>query len=397
MMGDEAASGDGRLERLRAELDAIDDRIVEALADRLRVVGVIAAFKKTQPEALRDRPREQALLDRVDGLARALRIDPHFVVRLFREIIDHSVRRQQAHLLDREPGRDPQSVTVVGYQGTEGAWGHLAAQRHFGARANEVDYRAFETFADMVDAVRGGLVHVAMLPIENTTAGSINEAYDLLGQLDVAIVGEEIQPVDHCLMAVEAVQLSKIRRILSHPQAIAQCSNFLQGLPHCHVEAFANTALAARKVREDQDLSQGAIGSEEAARIWGLHVIARHITNQRENYTRFVVVGPHPLPCDTRIACKTSLIFVTRHEQGALVSCLNVFARHGLNLTKLESRPKQGSPWEYVFYVDFEGNLQDAATSAALQEVAAHVLSLKVLGCYPARRLRPAAATGTQG
>jgi chorismate mutase/prephenate dehydratase len=377
-----------RLERLRAELDAIDDRIVDELAARLRVIGVIAAFKETHAAAVRDQPREAALLERLQARARELRIDPHFVTRLFREILDYSVRRQQEHLLARERGAD--QPTIVGYQGTDGAWGHIAAQRHFGAREPEVEYRAFETFAEVAEAVRSGAVHFALLPIENTTAGSINESYDLLARLDVAIVGEEIQKVDHCLMALDDVPVERIRRILSHPQAIAQCSVFLGTLTQCHVEAFANTALAARKVRDDQDLAQAAIGSEEAARFWGLKVIARDITDQRENYTRFVVIGPRHLPCDSRIHCKTSLIFATRHEQGALVASLNVLAAHGLNLTKLESRPKPGSPWEYIFYVDFEGNLRDPATEAALRELTSHVLSVKVLGCYPARTARGA-------
>lgn len=383
-MSDESTAGpDPRLQRLRDELDSIDARIVEALADRLRVIGVISAFKETQPGQLRDREREEALLAKLREHARDLRLDPHFVTRLFREILEYSIRRQEDHLLGRARGAD--QPTVVGYQGTEGAWGHIAAQRHFGVRGHDVEYRSFDAFRDVLEAVRSGAVQFGMLPIENTTAGSINEAYDLLARMDLSLVGEEIQKVDHCLMALEDVPLDKIRRILSHPQAIAQCAGFLAGLPHSHVESFANTALAARKVRDDNDLSQAAIGSEEAARRWSLTVIARDITDQRENYTRFVVVGPSPITCDSRIACKTSLIFATKHKQGALVASLNVLANHGLNLTKLESRPKPGSPWEYMFYVDFEGNLQDAATEAALRELTSHVLFLKVLGCYPAR------------
>lgn len=384
-MADESAR-DVRLERLRVELDAIDARIVEALADRLRVIGVIAAFKETQTDGIRDESREKALLDRLQAQARDLRLDPHFVARLFREIIDYSVQRQQDHFLARERG--PDQPLIVAYAGTNGAWGHLAAQRHFSARGADVEFRAFETFRDTMDAVKSGAAHFGMLPIENSTAGSINENYDLLAQMDLALVGEEVQKVDNCLMAVGEVAPDNIRRILSHPQAIAQCATFLAGLPNCKIEAFANTALAARKVRDDKDLSQAAIGSEEAATIWGLTVIARGINDQRENFTRFVVVGPRHLPCDTRIACKTSLIFATRHEQGALVACLNVLANRGLNLLKLESRPRPGAPWEYVFYVDFEGNLKAPEVESALKELTAHVISLKVLGCYPIRTAR---------
>ncbi len=385
-MADAPHGNDAQLTRLRSELDAIDSRIVEALADRLRVIGVIAAFKETQAGQIRDESRESQLLDRIAAHAKDLRLDPHFVTRLFREILDYSVRRQQDHLMARERG--PDQPIIVAYAGTEGAWAHLAAQRHFSGHGAGVEFRPFESFKATAEAVRGGLAHFGMLPIENSTAGSINENYDLLAQTDIALVGEEIQPVDNCLMAVDAVPLDQVRRVLSHPQAIAQCSRFLAELPHAKVEAFTNTALAARKVRDDRDPSQAAIGSPEAARIWGLTIIAKGINDQTENFTRFVVVGPRHLPCDPRIACKTSLIFVTRHEQGALVACLNVLATRGLNLTKLESRPRPGAPWEYVFYVDFEGNLKSPDVESALKELTAHVISLKVLGCYPIRTAR---------
>jgi chorismate mutase/prephenate dehydratase len=384
-----AGEPDLRLQRLRAELDAIDARIVEALADRLRVVGVVSAFKETRTDQLRDRRREEQLLQNLQALARDLRLDPHFVTRLFREILDYSVRRQEEHLLARARGSD--APTIVAYQGADGAWGHIAAERQFSVRGTDVEYRGFETLREMAEAVQNGGVAFAMLPIENTTAGSINETYDLLARMDVAIVGEEIQKIDQCLMALESVPLERMKRILADPPAIEQCAALLAGLPHCQVESLANTGLAAWRVRQDQDLSQAAIGSEETARHWGLTVVARDIMDHRENYTRFVVVGPRLLPCDTRIACKTSLIFTTKHQEGALVSCLNVLAAHGLSLTKLESRPRPGSPWEYVFYVDFEGNLQDASTETALGELGGHVLSMKVLGCYPARLARSTA------
>lgn len=388
---DRGAEPDVRLQRLRAELDAIDTRIVEALADRLRVVGVISAFKETRADQIRDPRREQELLQNLQAVAVDLRLDPHFVTRLFREILDYSVRRQEEYLLARARGAD--SVTVVAYQGTEGAWGHIAALRHFSVRDGELEFRPYDTPREMVEAVRTGAVHFAMLPIENTTAGSINETYDLLASLDVALVGEEIQKIDHCLLAIENVPIERIKRILADPESIQQCATFLSGLPQTQVESLGSTATAARRVRQEQDLSQAAIASEDAARRWGLTVLARDIMDHRENYTRFVIVGPRLLPCDMRITCKTSLIFTTKHKEGALVSCLNVLAAHRLSLNKLESRPRPGSPWEYVFYVDFEGNLQDPATETALRELAGHVLSMKVLGCYPARITRgPGAA-----
>jgi chorismate mutase/prephenate dehydratase len=324
------------------------------------------------------------VLDGVEAVAREERLDPHFVARLFREIIDHSIRTQQARLLSGEPDSAERSI-LVGYTGTEGAYAHQAAQRHFSPWHAQTAYRAFPTFRAMLQAVRGREVDYAVLPIENTTAGSINEAYDLLTNMDLSLVGEEVQPIDHCLIGVVATPLADLRRIYSHPQALAQCSEFLARLPWCTAEEFGNTALAVKKIAADNDPTQAAIASEEAARLSGLPVLSRDIANQRDNFTRFVIVADEAMEYDPRIPCKTSVMFVTRHERGALVTCLNVLAERGLNLTKLESRPRPGSPWEYQFYVDFEGNRGDPRVQDALRDLAARAFFLKVFGSYPAR------------
>ncbi len=377
------------LAELRKKLDRVDAAIVEALAARLQIVRQIGESKLRGESALRDLRREEDLLARAVERARSAGLDAYFVTRIFREVLDHSLRIQQHRLVDAQnQPRPTEREVLVGYQGVEGAYSHLAAMQHFSARPGGAVYKGFDTFREMLEAVAAGEIDYAMLPIENTTAGSINEAYDLLAGADLALVGEEVQKVDHCLLALEDVPLSHVRRIYSHPQALAQCSEFLRSLHHCHVESFADTALAASRIREEQDLSQAAIASEEAARLYGLTVIRRDIANQKENYTRFVVVAAAPLRFDLRIPCKTSLIFATRHEQGALLACLNVLAGHGLNLTKLESRPRPNAPWEYLFYVDFEGNLADPAVEQALRELAGRTSFLKVLGSYPARTTR---------
>jgi chorismate mutase / prephenate dehydratase len=381
MTGDEARS---RIDALRAELGEADRALVEALGRRNRIVETIGAVKQEAHAELRDRARERAVLERVEAVAREERLDPHFVARLFREIIDHSIRTQQARLLSGGPDTSERSL-LVGYTGTEGAYAHQAAQRHFSPWHAQTAYRAFPTFRTMLQAVRGREVDYAVLPIENTTAGSINEAYDLLANMDLSLVGEEVQPIDHCLIGITATPLTEIRRIYSHPQALAQCSEFLARMPWCSAEEFGNTALAVKKIAAENDPSQAAIASEEAARLCGLPVLSRDIANQRDNFTRFVIVADQAVEYDQRIPCKTSVMFVTRHERGALVTCLNVLAERGLNLTKLESRPRPGSPWEYQFYVDFEGNRADPRVQEALRELAARAFFLKVFGSYPAR------------
>ena len=381
MTGEEARA---RIDALRAELGEADRTLVEALGRRNRIVETIAAVKQEAHSELRDRARERAVLERVEDVARAERLDPYFVVRLFREIIDHSIRTQQARVLSGTLEESERSI-LVGYTGTEGAYGHQASQRYFSPWHAQTAYRAFATFRDMLHAVRARDIDYAVLPIENTTAGSINEAYDLLTTMDLSLVGEEIQPIDHCLIGLAPVSLKDIRRIYSHPQALAQCSEFLARMPWCTPEEFGNTALAVKKIAADGDPNQAAIASEEAARLSGLPVLAHDIANQRDNFTRFVIVADEAVECDLRIPCKTSIMFVTRHERGALVACLNILAERNLNLTKLESRPRPGSPWEYQFYVDFEGNRADPRVQEALRDLAARAFFLKIFGSYPAR------------
>jgi len=381
--------GDGGLDDLRARLDAVDQQLLDVLAARQRLIGDAARVKAAGADFVRDPRREAAMLRRLKEAAREKGLDSFFVSRLFRQILDHSVRFQTDHLVGHHDAERAGRPLAVAYQGTEGAYSHIAAQHHFEARRPSARhpapaYRGCTTFRDALEAVEAGAADYALLPIENTTAGSINEVYDLLSEKRLWLVGEEVLKVEHCLLALRKVPLSHIRRIASHPQAIAQCSAFLARLGHCRVESYADTAMAARRLLEERDLSSAAIAGEEAARLYGLEVIARDIANQEGNYTRFVAVAREPVHPDRRVPCKTSLAFVTLHEQGALARCLAVLAEHGLNLTKLESRPLYGSAWKYLFYADFEGNTADPKVDAALSDLEPLTRQLRVLGSYPA-------------
>ncbi len=373
------------LTALRKSLDDIDAVLVSALGERARLARDIARVKADGDGPVRDADRETALLQHRAAYGERVGLDPAFVRRIFREILDDSVRRQQ-DALQSAPAEAQQEICVA-FQGTEGAYGHQAALQHFGVTSRAVALKAYATFKDMLEAVLDGHADRGLLPIENTTAGSVYEAYDLLLRLNLSLVGEEIVDVRHCLLGIADVPLESLRRIHSHPQALAQCSEFLAGLTQCEGVSASNTALAARHVRDLHDPREAAIASGEAGAHFGLHVLRRDIANQPLNYTRFVVVAASPVDCDPRIAAKVSMVLATRHEHGALVRCLNIIADEGLNLTKLESRPRPGTPWEYVFYIDVEGHLTEPRVQAALAGLAARTLFLKVLGCYPARDL----------
>jgi chorismate mutase/prephenate dehydratase len=373
------------LGEIRDSLDKVDRRIVEMLGARQEIIDRVAALKAGGTELPRDPLREEEILARLGRDAEAAGLDPELVTTLFRQILDHSVRHQNDHLVTQQNPDLERERIHVSYQGSEGAYSHVVARRHFAPRQAELVCKGYDTFREILEAVDRGEADYAVLPVENTTAGSINEAYDLLGRMNLAAVGEEILRIDHCLMALESIPLSSVRRIASHPQALAQCSEFLASLSDCQAESYVDTAMAAARIRDDNDLSQAAIASEEAARLHGLHIIQRNVANQKENYTRFLIIARELIRYDMRIPCKTSVILATHHEQGALVRCLNILDARGLNLTKLESRPRQNNPWEYLFYVDFEGNLGDPVVEEVLGELAPRTSYLKVLGSYPAR------------
>ena len=371
-----------KLHSIRNKLDDIDKSIIKALAQRQQVVKEVAALKLATNSGIRDLEREEKLLNKIRDFANEEGLDRYYAEHLFREIITNSVRYQTHSLVDLQ-NKNGQGHIKVSYQGTDGAYSHLAAMRHFEERHKQVDYYGYDTFQEAAQALKNEQVDFAMLPIENTTAGSINDIYDILGASNLHIIGEEIIKIVHCLLAVEPVDVSKIRRILSHPKAIEQCTHFLSRLPRCTVESYLDTAISAKRVLEDGDLSQAAIAGAHAADFYGLHIIAHDIANQQENYTRFVVVARKAIEVDPQFPSKTSLMMVTSHQEGSLVECLNVFHRHGINVCKLESRPRMNEPFRYSFYVDIEANVFDSHTAAAIEELRREAEEVKIFGSYP--------------
>lgn len=386
MSSDESGGAPEGLAALRAALDGVDRSILEGLAARRDLVARVGELKAGGGKVVRDTERESALLGKLVAVGEDLGLDPWLVTRVFHEILEHSLRTQHARLHGDGDGR-----RVVGFQGAEGAFSHAAARRHYAGREGDLELRGYEGFRPMLEAVRDGVLDEAVLPIENTTAGSINESYDLLAELDLHVVGEVIQPVVHCLIGLaEDVALGHLECIVSHPVALAQCRTFLSGLPGCRVEAFRDTAEAVSKIASEGDPRQAAIASEEAARLRGLPVLRRGIQDQRENYTRMMIVARQARLPDARVPAKVSMVFATRHERGALARAIAILAAAELNLTKLESRPRPGSPWEYRFYLDFQGHLGMPEVTAALAAFATETSFLRVLGCYPAQTLQEA-------
>ena len=371
---------------LRQSLDELDKVILAALGERARLARDMAEIKTEESSRVRDEVREAALLEHRSSYGERLGLDPSFVRRIYREILDDSVRRQQDWL--QQPRAD-ERPWMIGFQGTEGAYGHQAARQHFGVSRRPVTFKPYVSFRETLEAVQEGAVDRAVLPIENSTAGSVHEVYDLLFRMNLSVVGEEVIKIEHCLLGVSGATLQEIARVHSHPQALAQCSEFLAEHKGMESVPAVNTALAAARIAELGSPFDAAIASEDAGTRFGLVVLKRDIANQALNLTRFVIVAGTPQECDPLVDAKVSLVFGTRHERGALVRCLNAVADEGVSLSKLESRPKPGTAWEYVFYVDLEGHLSEPRMKAALAGMAVSTQFVRVLGCYPVCPRKP--------
>lgn len=269
-----------------------------------------------------------------------------------------------------------QFVTYVGYLGPEGTFSHQAATVLYG---HDVVLKGAQTIEDVFIMLKNGECEEGVVPIENSYEGTVNVTQDLLNKYDSNISREIYLRIRHNLLSHEK-DIKKIKRVYSHPQAIAQCRSWLRSnLPGVLLSETASTSLAAKMA--SKDIQTAAIGSSFAASIYGLNILMQNIEDDQENVTRFFVIGDHRPPPTGKD--KTSIIFFLHHEPGSLYMCLSVLAKNKVNLTRIESRPAKTKNWEYIFFVDLEGHEQDRKVSESLKEMEKHCVFLKILGSYP--------------
>ena len=264
---------------------------------------------------------------------------------------------------------------IVAYQGEAGAYSEEGARQMFPT----ADHRPYASIRKVFEAVEVGRVDIGLVPIDNSQAGSINETYDLFLKHGLHLVGETIVRVDHCLLALPGSSVDDLREVTSHPQAIAQCEEFLTALDVVARPEY-DTAGAARRIVEENLATTGAIASRRAGELYGLEVLAERIQTYADNYTRFGVLSRSATSLHE--ATKSSLVFGVGHVAGSLYRCLGAFAERHLSLSKLESRPRAGRPWEYVFYADVEAAAHEPAMIEALAEVSEHSTFTRLLGSY---------------
>ena len=368
----------------RNKLDVIDKQIVKLFEERMDICGKVAETKIASGKAVYDAEREKQKLDAVSAMA-----DSEFNQVAVRELFSQmmSISRKYQYSILAEHGRamklgferldklPVEGVRVV-HQGVEGAYSHAAAIQYFGKDAEIYHVARFE---DAMKEVQLGNADYAVMPIENSSAGAVIDMYDLLTRYDNYIVAETFLPVNHALLGVPGAKLSDVKTVFSHPQALMQCSTFLNdnGLKQISVE---NTAVAAKRVVEVGDKSQAAIASEIAGQLYGLELLKPSIQNNQGNTTRFVILANRKVY--QKDAGKISICFELPHTSGSLYNMLGNFIFNHVNMMMIESRPIPGKNWEYRFFVDIEGNLQDAGVKNALRGIGAEAQNFKILGNY---------------
>lgn len=373
------------LAELREQLDQIDDKIAELYEKRMEICAQVGEYKIKAGKKVFDRQREKEKLADVASKVKG-EFNRKGIQELYQQLMSMSRKLQYRQLasagaLGRLPfilvdSLDKENARVV-FQGTEGAYSQAAMQQFFGPDVNSFHVR---TFREAMEAIEEGSADYAVLPIENSSAGPVNEMYDLLDEFENYIVAETILPVVHTLSGLPGAKLSDIRRVYSKAEALMQTSRFLEDHSDWQKISVVNTAIAAKKVLNDQDITQGAVCSAYAAKVHGLSVLVEEINDDPDNCTRFIVVTNQKIYLKN--ASKISIRFELPHQSGSLYGILSHFIYNDLNMTKIESRPIKGKQWEYCFFVDFEGNMEDGAVKNAIRGLREEARNLKILGNY---------------
>ncbi|MFL5357122.1 bifunctional chorismate mutase/prephenate dehydratase [Archangium sp.] len=367
------------LQKLRVDIEKVDEDLLDALRRRMDLAEDIARAKLAAASPIRDQRREDLLLQRIRTAAMARKLDPHEVERLYRFIMEMSVARQHALVTSL-----PTTPLRVAYPGVEGSYSHQMAHKRYAGRPGGVLLSGFDTAREVVDALLRGEVDLGLLPIENTTAGAMYETYDALAEEGVTIIAELVDQVQHRLLGLPGTKLESIRGVLSHPQALMQCETFLrEKLPGARLLPELDTGGVAQRVREGNDPTVAAIASDSAAQRFGLEILARELQGAKGDFTRFLEVAREASPMPTDVPCKTSVMMVLENKPGTLSKALLMVAERGVNLARLESRPLPGTPWAYRFFLDLEGHAASAPIEAVLRDLQPYTTSMRLLGTYP--------------
>lgn len=375
------------LDDYRNEIDNIDSQLTKLFETRMDVVLKVAEYKKNNNVGVLHKGREDEVIEK----AIAVLENKDYANELERFLnstmeISRSLQKRKIEgikkITDLEMKKEQiNKHSKIGFPGVKGAFTEEALLKFFGDDNERISYEDFE---DVFMALQNGEVEYAVLPIENSSTGAVSETYDLLRKYGFYIVGEEAIRIEQHLIGIKGTIVEEIDEIYSHPQGIEQSSEFLKEYHHWKLIPFHNTATSAKLIKDLKDKSKAAIASKRAADIYGLEVIKSCVNNQKDNNTRFVVIG-RELLADNDVN-KVSVVFSLEDKAGTLYELLRHFAENNINMIKIESRPMKDTSWKYFLYVDFEGSIQNEEVVNALKLIEKNSAYFKLLGAYKKRK-----------
>ncbi|CRL61359.1 bifunctional chorismate mutase/prephenate dehydratase [Proteus penneri] len=373
---------------IRDKITTLDSELLTLLANRRQLSADVAQFKLNTHRPIRDKNRERELLDLLIEKGKKVGLDGFYISRIFQMIIEDSVLTQQA-ILQQHLNATPNESARIAYLGPKGSYSHIAARQYAARHFDTYVDCTCQKFDDIFTLVDTGQADYGLLPIENTSSGAINDVYDLLQTTSISIVGEIRIPINHALLTSVDSSTEELQTIYSHPQPFQQCSHYLNQYPNWKIEYCESTAAAMEKVALAQSPHVAAIGSEAGGSLYGLKPLANNLANQQINVTRFIVIARKAIDVSEQVPAKTTFLMATGQQAGALVDALMILKKYDIIMTKLESRPINGTPWEEMFYIDVQANLRDINMQKTLHDLSQTTRSLKILGCYPSENVVP--------
>lgn len=369
----------------RDKIDEVDNQIIQLYLKRMKLCEDVVKYKIENNRQIFDKERENRKIEKAVSM-----VDREFDKRAISEIFEQLMsisRKMQYRIMSEKMGTAKSSFIEIDklntkdakvvFQGTEGAYSQIAMHRFFGEDVNSI---SVATFREAMETLEAGFADYAVIPIENSSAGIVNECYDLLVEFENFIVGEQIIDVEHALLGTEDSTIEDINEVYSHPQALMQCEKYLDDHKGWIKYSELNTAIAAKKIKEGNDKTKAAIASVEAAKLYGLKILDERINYSSINSTRFVIISSQKV--FLKNANTISICFELPHESGSLYHVLSHFIYNNLNMTRIESRPLKERNWEYRFFIDFEGSLVDESVKNAIRGLREETKQLRILGNY---------------
>lgn len=371
------------LSEIRNKIDEIDQKLLELFEYRMGLSLNVANYKKSIGMPVYDPVRESEKLNKLKKMVKNNE-NTEAVVDLFTQIMLLSRRAQYSALkifedmgFESVEKFEAGDETRIAYFGETGSYTEQAMLEYFNEKGRGT---AFLTFEEVMAALKNGQAEYGVLPIENSSTGTLSDIFDLLAEYDNYIIGEHVINIDHSLWGLPSAKMSDIKSVYSHPQGLLQCSNFLKKYPHIKQLEGGSTASCAKRILQDNNITQAAIASKRAGQAYQLELLQASIHNEEHNRTRFIIISNKRRYISE--ANRISICFVLPHRSGALYHILSHFIHNNINMTRIESRPTKGKAFRYRFFVDFEGSLENTQIKNAIYSIKEESLELKILGCY---------------